>query len=68
MNEFKNDPMMRRLHDFRRRDYKATKNLPFAEIERRRDKRINKNLEEIGYRLVDLGDGTSKMVRIKGKS
>ncbi len=64
MSEFEHDPMMRRLHEFRRRDYEATKNLSFAEIEKRRNRRINKNLREIGYKLVDLGDRTSKIVRI----
>jgi len=68
MKEFKNDPMMRRLHEFRIREYEATKNLSFKQIKEREQRDVKVFLKKFGYKLVDIGDGKSKMVKIKGGS
>lgn len=60
---FENDKMMRELHEFRKRDYEATKNLSFKEIEKRRDDRIKDGLKGTDYKLIDFKDGTSKIIR-----
>jgi len=62
--EFPDDAMMRELHEIRAIHYEETKNLPFKEVQRRRNKEIKGFLRESGYELVSTEHGTSRIVKI----
>ncbi len=49
---FKNDSMMKNLHEFREKEYLATKNLTFEERKKRIEMRLEQNLREIGYKFA----------------
>jgi len=66
--EFPDDPMMRELHEIRAIHYEETKNLPFKEVQKRRNREIKGFLSEFGYKLVSTGHGTSRICRIENSS
>lgn len=65
--DFPRDKMMYQLHLVRALMHREEekKKLSFAEMQRLRRKRTQKELAEVGYKLVSTGRGTSKMVKIK---